>query len=327
MTSRWRQFEIRRQRCTRGVTLVELLITVAIISIIASTVLFAMVGAQEAAKEARTKTNIAAIHSLLMEQFESYQTRRVPVATGSMPARLAAARRLQAIRNLMQIELPEGWNEVGLLDDSGKISAYASKFGISDDEAKRFRTALHDAYSRRKATVLSGPNPGELNTNGSAECLFLIITLATGDGEAREHFSDQDIGDTDGDLAPEFLDGWGHPISFRRWPAGFPSPMQTGDTAADHDPFDPTGVDADAYRLIPIIYSGGADEELGLLTAVAANTPYDYPLETVSMTVGGSNFSVKYLNPYADVVAGQRMAAPDGTTSVDNIHNHLQGNN
>ncbi len=54
----------------------------------------------------------------------------------------------------------------------------------------------------------------------------MIVTLACGDGEAKTLFKESEIGDTDGDGAPEFLDGWKHPISFLRWAPGFDSQIQ-----------------------------------------------------------------------------------------------------
>ncbi len=54
----------------------------------------------------------------------------------------------------------------------------------------------------------------------------MVITLATADGEARTLFGENSIGDTDGDGAPEFVDGWGHPINFLRWAPGFESQIQ-----------------------------------------------------------------------------------------------------
>ena len=88
----------------------------------------------------------------------------------------------------------------------------------------------------------------------------------------------------DGDGAPEFLDAWGRPISFFRWAPGFtsqiqgnanllsfppptaPDPLRNWDqaAAADHDPFDLFRVDFKAFRLQPVIYSAGRDEELGI---------------------------------------------------------------
>src|SRR5262245_384343 len=60
-------------------TLVELLITVAIIAIMASTLLFALVRAGEAAKAQKTRSLIAKLNNIIMAKYESYKTRRVPL--------------------------------------------------------------------------------------------------------------------------------------------------------------------------------------------------------------------------------------------------------
>ena len=48
--------------------------------------------------------------------------------------------------------------------------------------------------------------------------------------------------DVDGDGLPEFVDGWGRPISFIRWPAGFRSVLQSLSENDPADPIDPLGV-------------------------------------------------------------------------------------
>ena len=59
--------------------MVELLITMAIISILAAAFLGAQSAAVEAARRARTKTTIAKLHTLLMEKWSEYKTARVDV--------------------------------------------------------------------------------------------------------------------------------------------------------------------------------------------------------------------------------------------------------
>jgi prepilin-type N-terminal cleavage/methylation domain-containing protein len=54
-------------------TLTELLAVIAIIGILASSVLFAMWGAIEMAKEARTRTQITKLNELLMTRWEGYR--------------------------------------------------------------------------------------------------------------------------------------------------------------------------------------------------------------------------------------------------------------
>ena len=151
------------------------------------------------------------------------------------------------------------------------------------------RTELSTLYLRqyirllgRKNTVTGNTNTtADIEKNQSAECLYMIVVNACGDGEAKTLFSESTIGDTDGDGAPEFLDGWGHPISFLRWAPGFVSDIQLNmndlsttcmppadantAVAKDHDPFDLFHVELKAFRLVPLIYSVGRDEDAGLI--------------------------------------------------------------
>ena len=55
--------------------------------------------------------------------------------------------------------------------------------------------------------------------NGAAELLYMIVSM--GSPEAMEQFSQSEIGDTNHNGYPEFLDGWGRPIFFLRWAPGF----------------------------------------------------------------------------------------------------------
>ena len=121
------------------------------------------------------------------------------------------------------------------------------------------------------------------------------MIVSMGSPEAMEQFSASEIGDTDGNGYPEFLDGWGRPIWFLRWAPGFSpySDIQTTDPTNNHDPFDPQHFDANAYKLIPLIYSDGSNNNpsqgirgqrayipgigyglaFGALTAICSPTP------------------------------------------------------
>jgi hypothetical protein len=69
----------------------------------------------------------------------------------------------------------------------------------------------------------------------------------------------------------EFVDAWGRPISWIRWPAGYPGDLVR---YADDDAMDPlktdwryrAGVGAEWHpkTLVPLILSAGADEEFGV---------------------------------------------------------------
>jgi hypothetical protein len=176
--------------------------------------------------------------------------------------------------------------------------------------------------------------------------------MACGDGEARSLFKESEIGDTDGDGALEFLDGWGHPINFLRWAPGFDSQIQlnannyTGpadqnwikDAAKDHDPFDVYRVDQydsgssppnpAAFRLVPLIYSGGRDETFGIRLVKPYVTWQGLPTNQ-----NNPPNSLPKLSPYQKV-SDPTATPPDndylGTpnadgTATDNIHNHMLG--
>jgi prepilin-type N-terminal cleavage/methylation domain-containing protein len=192
----------------RGFTLVELLITVSIIGIMASMVLFAMFQSQEAAREQKTRALIAKLSNVIMQRYESYRTRRVPVTFAANATPLQKAKlRLDGLRDLMRMEMPDRWTDV--VDTHAFVTS---------------RPSLSQAYLRKFNAVYTGvwppTEPGLLENQG-AECLYMIVmeSLAQ-EGDAREVFKAGDTGDTDGDGFPEFLDAWRNPIRFLRWAPG-----------------------------------------------------------------------------------------------------------
>lgn len=358
----------------RGVTLIELLITITIISILAAAVLGVAAVAGETAREAKSRTIISRIHTLLMEHYDTYASRRVKLrpniittinnvsTTTAQEGRLKAEARLYALRELMLMEVPDRWSDV-LLNDvpSGSLATAVANDPIYFDAPSApdlpsnpaNRTELASVYLRTYRRVASGKNTitGNNNThdemvaNQGAECLFMVVMNACGDGEARTLFPESNIGDTDGDGAPEFIDGWGHPIGFLRWAPGFESEIQLNANdldkplsaitpaeawanagAADHDPFDLYRAQPIAFRLVPLIYSAGRDEEGGMF-AETNDLIWRPTPATVSFNAT-QPFVQPPLNPYVKhsvVPSGSNyLGTDDGSkTATDNIHNHL----
>jgi hypothetical protein len=131
--------------------------------------------------------------------------------------------------------------------------------------------SLLQTYASRVASQSAGWSQSTYRGEQQAECLYMIV--ATAGADAIRQFRTAEIGDTNGNGLPEFLDGWGHPIRFLRWAPGFnDSDLQSNvitdadlastsvgnesnvwtsnsvktarQTAADvdHDPFDPRRV-------------------------------------------------------------------------------------
>ncbi|MDP7268832.1 MAG: hypothetical protein QF408_11735, partial [Pirellulales bacterium] len=205
-----------------------------------------------------------------------------------------AEAKLAAIRKLIQDELPDCKD--GVTGTGGVLQA-----------------AYNDAISGGWPTT--DPDSENPEHDESAVCLYLIVSmLADDDLDRINFFSEQDVGDLDKDGTPDvFVDAWGEPIGFIRWPAGFVddasnpslghlSDLQQDDPTGSPDPFDPTGVESGTYAIFPLIYSKGPDKRSGM-------DPADPPAAPPQ--------------PYAPM-AGQPIT---GTQSYhhDNIHNHHLG--
>lgn len=347
----------------KAITLIELLITISILAILAALILGAANAATESARRARTNTLISKIHALVMEQYQTYKTRRVdvsniraqldqanPPVTGRARGLVMADARLFALRELMRLEMPQRWTDI---TENGLRSQWLEPSLIA-------RPSLTNIYRRRLERALNATNKlsGSTNTvdditlHQSAECLYQIVMLATGDGEARAQFGEQEIGDVDGDGLPEFIDGWGNPIQFLRWAPGFvaQSDLMSGDPNSDPDPFDPFGRDrrtafrappaayvvpalarqvqfmqqrhdagteqepGDAFRLLPLVFSPGPDGESGINTKSDEFLPPPYARNDPYYRGGNDDSGYP--------------GAPDFTSDAyqDNVHNHLMDN-
>lgn len=345
----------------RGVTLIELLVTIMIISILAAAVLGVAAVAGETAREAKTKAIISRIHSLLMEHYDTYTSRRVKLrpevldaisgmnTTTAKKGQAKAEARLYALRELILMEMPDRWSDV-LLNSVGTppaSSTFRYPIYLDVSNTNSGRTELADLYRRTFLRIAASENKisestnttDEILDNQGAECLYMVVMNACGDGEARTLFPESSIGDTDGDGAPEFLDGWGHPIDFLRWAPGFrsdaqvnandldsastPSDAWAAAAASDHDQFDLYRTDTNAFRLLPLVFSVGRDEEGGLVTMPQSVRWTGNPSVTTPFVVG----SAPKLQPWQLSNYGSDtfyLGANDGTKAeTDNLTNHL----
>lgn len=382
-----------------GLTLIELLVAITIIAILGALLLGVAATAGGVAREARTNSMITRLHTLLMERYDEYRTRRVELRANaeaqlliamSAPndqsdfsgvyfnplteAQRSSATRLAALRELMKLEMPDRWSDIIGMQVPQNPAWIDPKAAVRINNPTRINRFAEEApvlwsvYLRTYNRIVPGQPPGseqhintvtgqpntrsDLLANQGAECLYLVIMNATGDGEARGLFKAADAGDTDGDGALEFLDGWGNPISYLRWAPGFESDAQlsvpglqdvyrdTNNTQAvlnailiDHSPYDLFRVDnpdtgqignfnattddlsARGWRLVPLIYSTGADEESGLADGLTQTTAGDWT----------STYRA-YADPYAIDSSGDRLGTQtDYEAAADNIHNHQAG--
>jgi prepilin-type N-terminal cleavage/methylation domain-containing protein len=332
----------------RGFTLIELLVVVTIIGILASVSLATMYVSTERAKEAHTRAIITRLDAVVMARYESYRTRRLPMdprtlVSDASDAREVARVRLQGIRDMMRMEMPDSWADV---TNDPVFKPYFPRPALNQAYFRRYENNVDETGTQLK------PTPQYQN----AECLFLVVTMGAleEDSSALDTFRHEDVGDADGDGVPEFHDGWGQPIRFQRWVPGFVSVLQPDanpattddpetpeieglerDAVNNHDPFDPLRLDMPppaetatllrtepsafaGFRLYPLIYSAGADGQVDLLDTYA-----DLTTEKPS--------NDPYFDPAPSTTTAEKwLGAPydhdsDGLNHLDNIHNHQLG--
>jgi prepilin-type N-terminal cleavage/methylation domain-containing protein len=327
----------------RGFTLVELLVAVTILAILASLFLAALYTAQDQARTIKTRATIAKLHNIMMQRYDSYKTRRVPInvrllAVTSDPkyTQVVAKYRLDALRELMRLEMPDRLSDVvDLSSPSGPVPQTTSVPVPSVTQG--YRRRLLRAFAAH-----GNPSSTVPYKNQSAELLYMIVTSAMADDEGQaENFGASEVADTDNNGLPEFVDAWGTPIQWIRWPAGFISELQpvdptTGnrDIAANPDPFDPRGVYRQggmdmipSYAIYPLIYSAGPDKIYDIVgnrdLDDATNPPFyadpamnNNPFVSPDMTDVG----------LAEDRNSDQVGPGNGEANwLDNIHNHLIG--
>jgi prepilin-type N-terminal cleavage/methylation domain-containing protein len=295
-------------------TLIELLVTITIICILAGMSLSVMRYARTAAAEGKTKATIAKLNALVMQRYESYMTRRVPIDTTGMAPRKAALLRYCALLDLMRMEMPERTYDI--LNEPLGLNVPANHWTI--------RPALSQMYLQKYNNSNPGPD------YRAAKYLYMWVSMTN--PEALSQFGQNEIADIDNDGWPVFIDGWGNPIMFLRWAPGFlpfnncDTEVQTGDPINDHDPFDSRRISPGNYRLIPLIYSGGPDQAgHEKKYGIRATAQVGGVEEKAYYGVDPATDTLDILNPYATVAGGVLIGSPDPAAPsdrLDNIHNH-----
>ncbi|MCX7424440.1 MAG: prepilin-type N-terminal cleavage/methylation domain-containing protein [Planctomycetia bacterium] len=317
----------------RGFTLVEMMIVITIIGLLAGLTLPALNAARTAAKIAKTKTLVTRLHYIVMDQYDSYRTRRPAMdleayaraAYGADPSgrvspyKMARAR-VNAIRDLIRLEMPDRWTDVAD-DPANPQKPKPLVLNYCPSLSQRYFRLYWAAWNAAKGDPVK---EGKVAENAAAECLYMIVMSIPG---AAEQFHASDIGDVDNDGLPEFIDAWGRPIRFLRWPAGFVPPVADGNLQDVNtpDPFDPRRILAyqGDFALYPLIYSAGPDGEydinIGLTGSGESRFPTSYALD-----------SQHNVDPFQNDGNGKKYGQPlndeDGTETdlqhYDNIHNH-----
>ena len=239
-----------RAPCLRGgsgFTLVELMVVATVIAILATLSAAGLAATRQRVRAEKTRNTIRKLHEIIVGHHESYLRRRVPFTASATDHRANGAAKLEAVRRLMVYEMPDCWADVA-----------ASATAVTDTLPAYLQTGPVLGYPGSRPVSIAPALEG-------AECLYMIVSRGGIEPDLLEQFRSDELGDTNGNGAPEFLDGWGNPIGFIRWAPGFAgSVLQKPDAVNFHDPFDPQRNDVAGYALVPLIVSAGPDGLVGI---------------------------------------------------------------
>lgn len=87
-----------------------------------------------------------------------------------------------------------------------------------------------DGQNKNLSAMIAGRLQRHRHRTARAEVLYALLIEGIGpmgSSFGRDEFTDRQVQDTDGDGLPEFVDAWGEPLQFYRWPVHF----TTGDSS------------------------------------------------------------------------------------------------
>jgi prepilin-type N-terminal cleavage/methylation domain-containing protein len=308
-------------------TLVELLVVTVIIAVLASLSLAGLAGARQRSKIDKTRSTIRKIDAIIRPMYDSYRTRRVssssltgvptPSASqcvhcydggsGARATMITAWKKLVVKRRMMVEEMPDNWGDV-----YSSISAVPSDSTAAPRRYARIKQNLISNVPRFTQTV-TGQSSTYGNLYANAEALNMVALVGGFDYDAIENFRADEMGDIDGDSAFEFVDGWGRPIMFIRWPAAFTSILTDNSMP---DPLDSSRTTAD-WALTPLIFSAGPDEASN--DPLGTDSGYGVNLQKTWL---GSSVSATYGNVGTTCTGNAQGTITNSTAFGDDITNH-----
>jgi prepilin-type N-terminal cleavage/methylation domain-containing protein len=240
-------YQVMQVQKRSAFTLTELLVVISIIGVITSSLAFVVAGAQERARQLRTRSQLQRIEAILQREILELLEARIPVRTppiGDFPGGLGPhqrvaegslsrnqrfwteARRVDLMyrfpyrRELVQDFAPRTVSRpvIGQPDDPlfrGFPSVYYQRVN-QPPSYQRFHSIPNDLRAIRDIARAGMDFPIPNAKTDSAELLYAILKRIWVDGEpALSLLRESEIGDTDRDGVKEIIDVWGNPIYFR----------------------------------------------------------------------------------------------------------------
>lgn len=231
----------------RGFTLLELLMVIAIISILMSMSVVVMLGFKDSAEEEATSATVQKLARLVEQRVEAFDRAfrgvREQQAVTAMRGVLLdpngngnradavygvyeSAIKILAKKSLFRFEFPQSFSDrLDLGDSSTWVTGLPDSMYIAivaptvrTDLGLPATTSLTAPAIVSEATTRFAKHQKDTE---SAECLYFQLFASGNYGATAvdgDRFTEREIQDTDGDGLPEFIDAWGNPIRFYRWP-------------------------------------------------------------------------------------------------------------
>jgi prepilin-type N-terminal cleavage/methylation domain-containing protein len=229
-----------KQSSTRSAfTLLELLIVIAIIALLMGISFSVMFGLVSQAEEEATIATVRKVDALLQQKIEAFDRtfkgNKKTSAVNGISVLLASqnifgvrddVKEILAKKALFRFEFPQRIDERRLFGDPDTVVT-----GLPDTifRAVAAPNARQQLVNEGNATpsdtdiqnrVISNWANHRSETESAALLHFaLLASDSYGVGAVDgDRFTDKEVADTDGDGLPEFIDAWGNPLRFYRWP-------------------------------------------------------------------------------------------------------------
>lgn len=203
--SRPRALESRRWTLPsrRGFTLAELLVVIAVIAFLVAVLAVVLANMGTKAKEAATVATIKKLHVMLEQRKEAFDREMDRIERNpnpfSDPDYQRAYNRIPA-----EFKPPR----------AGTLSKQQIRILVR-------KQLMKEKFPQTFADARQNVPDGHDSVTESSELLYFMLTEGEVGGaplvDAGE-FLESEVGDTDGDGRLEFIDGWGQPLRFYRWP-------------------------------------------------------------------------------------------------------------
>ena len=267
-----------------GFTLIELLIVVALIALLASVTLLVIGDSTDQARVAATETTIRKVNKFLEERVAAFdrsierqlpalgiQVQQASKTAFGFPAPAIANPNLKLLRDrvaeiiaykiefrnnfpqrFLDVRNPVTNNPLDAVDS--QLSAAAGPNGIPDIIDR----LIADPNLNVTAATMGNHDP----VTESSELLYYMLTHGNVYGVppvGSDQFSASEVQDTDGDGLMEFVDNWGNPLRFYRWPTRLIDPAYTPSPALTYETDDTRrtrGITGTARSLVSLLVKG-----------------------------------------------------------------------